>query len=106
MNLRTAILALALVGGLMIIGIGMFGLGYFTGPQAPAISVQEAARIVFAQFPNSRILVMQLNTNKGQLEYEVDLITVEEHKKEIHINAENGQVEKVLTVIGVAPPVV
>jgi uncharacterized membrane protein YkoI len=97
---------LALLGSLIVIGAGMFGFNHIVKSHVPAISVQEATRIVFAQFPNCRILVMQLDRKESQLVYEVDLVTAEEHKKEIRINAETGQVEKVLTVTSVSPPVV
>lgn len=105
MNVRTAILALALRGGLIVIGMGMFGLHHISQRVGPTISVQEATHIALAQFPNARILVMELNRQHDQLVYDVDLVTVEKYKKEIHINADTGQVEKVLTVISVSPHV-
>jgi uncharacterized membrane protein YkoI len=36
-----------------------------------------------------------LDTEDGGLVYEVELVTAEEQKKEMYVNAVNGQIEKV-----------
>lgn len=90
MDIRTAILALILVASLIIFGVGMFGMSYGEERQATAIDMQEATRIVLANFPNARILEMEL----GRLVYGAELVTVEGQKKELHVNATTGQIEQ------------
>ncbi len=94
MDLRTAILALAIVVSLIIFGMGMFGMSYGEERQAPPVDMQEATRIVLTQFPNARILEMELDTEDGRLVYEVELVTAEGQKKELHVNATTGRIEK------------
>ena len=94
MDIRTAVLALALVASLTVFGIGMFGMSYGEERQVPAIDMQEATRIVLTQFPNARILEMELDTEDGRLVYEVELVTAEGQKKEVHVNATTGRIEK------------
>jgi uncharacterized membrane protein YkoI len=94
MDLRTTILAIALATILVLFGIGMFGIS-FGEEQTPAVSVQEATRIVLTQFPNARIREIELEAEDGRLVYEVELVTVEGQKKELHVNAMSGKIEKV-----------
>lgn len=94
MDLRTAILALAIVVSLIIFGMGMFGMSYGEERQAPPVDMQEATRIVLTRFPNARILEMELDTEDGRLVYEVELVTAEGQKKELHVNATTGRIEK------------
>lgn len=92
MPVRTAILALTLCAGMIISSVGM---GYGDERQAPAVDMQEATRIVLTEFPNARILEMELDTEDGRLVYEVELITAEGHKKEMQVNATTGRIEKI-----------
>lgn len=94
MDIRTAILALALAASLIIYGMGMFGMSYGEERQAPAIDMQEATRVMLANFPNARILEMELDSEDGRLVYEVELVTAEGQKKELHVNATTGQIDK------------
>jgi uncharacterized membrane protein YkoI len=95
MDLRTAILAIALATILVLFGIGMFGISFGEERQTPAVDMQEAKRIVLMQFPNARIREIELETEDGRLVYEVELVTAEGQKKELHVNAMSGQIEKV-----------
>ncbi len=95
MDVRTVILALALASILILFGIGMFGISFGEERQTPAIDLQEAARIVLTQFPNARILEMELDREHGRLMYEVELVTAEGQKKELHVNAATGRIEKI-----------
>lgn len=94
MDLRIAILAVALATILILFGIGMFGISFGEERQTSAIDMQEATRIVLTEFPNARILEMELDREHGRLVYEVELITAEGQKKELHVNATTGRIEK------------
>jgi uncharacterized membrane protein YkoI len=94
MDFRTAILAVALAVIFLLFGIGMFGIS-FGEEQTPAVGMQEAVRIVLTQFPSARISEIELETEDGRLVYEVELITAEGQKKELHVNAMTGGIEKV-----------
>lgn len=72
----------------------MFGMSYGEERQASAIDMQGATRIVLTQFPNVRILEMELVTQDGRLVYEVELGTADGQKKELHVNDTTGQIEK------------
>ncbi len=48
-----------------------------------------------AQFPNARALEIELDTEDGKLVYEVELITAEGQKRELHVNAVTGTIEKI-----------
>ncbi len=95
MDIRTAILAGALVTILILFGIGMFGISFGEEPRMPVIDMQEAARIVLTQFPNARITEIELDTEDGRLVYEVELVTADGQKKELHVNATTGRIEKI-----------
>ncbi len=95
MDIRTAILALVLVVSLIIFGIGMFGISFGEELRTPVIDLQEATRIVLTQFPNARIVEMELDREDGRLVYEVELVTAEGQKKELHVNATTGAIEKI-----------
>lgn len=58
MDIRTAILTFVLVASLILFGIGLFGISFGEETRSPAIDLQEATRIVLAQSPNARILVL------------------------------------------------
>jgi uncharacterized membrane protein YkoI len=94
MDLRTAILAVALAAILILFGVGMFGVSFGEERQTPAVDMQEAKRIVLMQFPNARIREIELETEDGRLVYEVELTTAEGEKKELHVNAMSGKIEK------------
>ena len=95
MDLRTAILALFLIVTLLLFGIGMFGISVGEERQPPAVDMQAATRIVLTEFPNARIVEMELDREHGQLVYEVELVTAEGQKKEVHINATTGRIKKI-----------
>ncbi|CAE6770779.1 PepSY domain-containing protein [Nitrospira defluvii] len=95
MDFRTAILALVLFVSLLIFGIGLFRVSFGDEPHSPAVDMRQATQIVLEQFPHARILEMELDTDDGRLVYEVELITAEGQKKEIHINATTGRIEKI-----------
>lgn len=94
MDIRTAILALVLFTSLINFGIGMFGISFGEEPHSPAVDMRQATQIVLEQFPNARILEMELETDDGRLVYEVELVTAEGQKKELHVNATTGRIEK------------
>lgn len=95
MDIRTIILAVALATILILFGIGMFGISFGEERQTPAVNLQEATRIVLTEFPNARIVEMELDKEHDQLVYEVELITAEGQKKEVHVNATTGRIEKI-----------
>ena len=95
MDIRTAMLAVALATILIFFGIGMFGISFGEEPHTPVLDMQEATRIVLTEFPNARIQEIELDTEDGRLVYEVELVTAEGQKKELHVNATTGRIEKV-----------
>ena len=95
MDIRTAILAVTLATILIFFGIGMFGISFGEEPHTHALDMQEATRIVLTEFPNARIQEIELDTEDGRLVYEVELVTAEGQKKELHVNATTGRIEKV-----------
>jgi uncharacterized membrane protein YkoI len=60
-----------------------------------AITVQEASQIVMNQFPSARILEIELENEDSRAIYEVELITAEGQKKEVHVDAVSGAIHKV-----------
>ena len=81
-------------------GIWLFWPGAFNFSMAeersrPTIDIQQATRIVLERFPNARIKEIELDTEDGRLVYEVELITADGQKKEMHVNAMNGNIEKI-----------
>lgn len=95
MDIRTIILAVALATIFILFGIGMFGISFGEVRQTPAVDLQEGTRIVLTEFPNARIVEMELDKEHGQLVYEVELVTAEGQKKEVHVNATTGRIEKI-----------
>lgn len=95
MDIRTAILTFALVASLILFGIGLFGISFGEETRTPVLDIQEATRIVLTQFPNARILEIELETEDGKLVYGVELITAEGQKRELHVNALTGTIEKI-----------
>lgn len=95
MDIRTAMLAVALATILIFFGIGMFGISFGEEPHTPVLDMQEATRIVLTEFPNARIQEIELDTEDGRLVYEVELVTAEGQKKELHVNATTGRIERV-----------
>ena len=89
----TVIVVVMLV--LWMFWLGFFSLGSAEQNAQPAVSMQEATRIVETQYPNSRILEIELDTEDGQLVYQVELLTQEGQKKELHVNATTGRIDKV-----------
>jgi len=59
------------------------------------LDAKEIARIVERQFPGAHIREIELETEDGRLVYEVELTTAEGRKKEIHVNAVTGRIEKI-----------
>ncbi|MER3424865.1 MAG: hypothetical protein C4293_18230 [Nitrospiraceae bacterium] len=74
--------------------LGVFNVGFADDKGQPAISVQEATRIVQEHFPGARILEVKLATEDGRLVYEVELVTAEGQKKELHLDAMSGKIVK------------
>lgn len=95
MDIRTMMLAVALATILILFGIGMFGISLGEEQQTPAVDLREARHIVLTEFPNARIVEMALDREHGQLVYEVELVTAEGQKKEVHVNATTGRIEKI-----------
>lgn len=95
MDIRTIILAVALATILILFGIGMFGISFGEEWQTPAVNLQEATRIVLTELPNAHIVEMELDKEHDQLVYEVELIAAEGQKKEVHVNATTGRIEKI-----------
>lgn len=95
MDIRTIILALVLVGTLLLFGVAFLGASFGEELQSPPIGVPEATRIILTEFPNARILEIELDHEHGRLVYEVELITAEGQKKEVHVNATTGRIEKI-----------
>lgn len=95
MMIRTFLLALVLLVSLVLFGLAFLGAKAADETRQVPINVQEASRIVLSEFPNARILEMELDDEDGRLVYEVELVTAEGQKKELHINAFNGQIEKI-----------
>lgn len=86
--------------GAAILALGMFVLGPLNGAFGddrvqPKIDAQEATKIIQAQFPNARIHEMELDSEDGRLVYEVELLTQEGQKKELHVDAMTGAISKV-----------
>jgi uncharacterized membrane protein YkoI len=79
----------ALAVWLMNSGLGMADEGH----QAK-IDTQEVTRIVQTQYPDARISEIELETEDGRLVYEVELVTKDGQKKELHVNAMSGKIEK------------
>lgn len=78
----------------LILWLVGFRIGFADETPRPAIGVQEAARIVKAQFPNAHIREIELKTENGRLVYEVELVTADRQKKELRVNAHTGTIEK------------
>ena len=95
MDFRAAIRAVALIMIVILFGIGILGISFGAEPRTPAIDLEEATRIVLVQFPNARNQEIELDTEDGQLVYEVELVTAEGQKKEVHANATTGRIEKI-----------
>jgi len=95
MDIRTGILGLALFVILLMFGMGLFGISFGEEPQPRAVDMEQATQIVMEQFPHARILEMELDTEHGRFVYEVELITAEGQKREVHVNATTGRIEKI-----------
>ena len=89
-RIGTFLLIFALI--LWLVG---FRIGFADETPGPAIGVQEAARIVKAQFPNAHIREIELKTEDGRPVYEVELVTADRQKKELRVNAQTGKIEKI-----------
>lgn len=95
MDIRTAILAVVLTGIFVAFGLAFFGTGFGDEGPVPVISVSEAARLVLADHPEARIVELELDTDDGRLEYEVEVVTAGGRKQEVPVNAETGRIETV-----------
>jgi uncharacterized membrane protein YkoI len=93
--MRRATIILLVFIGFWLMWLGAFNFGFADETQQPSIDRQEATRIAQTQFPNARILEIELDSEDGRLVYEVELPTAEGRKKELHINALNGRIEKI-----------
>jgi uncharacterized membrane protein YkoI len=94
--MRKGTIVLAIVVMLWLMWLGIFNFVLAEEGRQPKIDRQEATVLVLIAFPNSRILEMELESEDGNLIYEVELMTEEGQKKEVHINAMNGDIEKVV----------
>ncbi len=94
MDIKTAILGLVLFVTLLIFGMGLLGVSVGEELQSPAIDMRQATQIVMEQFPQARILEIELDREHGKFVYEVELITAEGQKREVHVNATTGRIEK------------
>lgn len=95
MEIRTVILSLLLAGSLALFFLAFLDASLGDESRVPAISVPEATRIVLEEFPNARILEIELEGEDGRLVYEVELVTADGQKREIRVNAATGRIEKV-----------
>ncbi len=95
MDIKTVILGLVLFVTLLIFGMGLLGVSFGEELQSPAIDMRQATQIVMEQFPQARILEIELDREHGRLVYEVELITAEGQKREVHVNATTGRIEKI-----------
>lgn len=95
MDIRTVILGLTLFVILLMFGMGMLGVSFGEELQSPALDMRQATEIVIGQFPQARILEIELDREHGKLVYEVELITAEGQKREVHVNATTGRIEKI-----------
>ena len=86
---------LAIFVGLWLFWLGAFNFSVAEERNRPTIDIQQATRIVLERFPNARIKEIELDTEDGRLVYEVELITADGQKKEMHVNAMNGNIEKI-----------
>jgi len=86
---------LAVFTGLWLFWPGAFNFSLAEERNRPTIDLQQATRIVLERFPNARIKEIELDTEDGRLVYEVELVTADKQKKEMHINATNGNIEKI-----------
>lgn len=80
---------------LWVLGFSQLGLASDDERAQPKIDTQEATRIVTTQFPNARIREMELDSEDGRLVYEVEFLTQEGQKKEVHVDAMTGTISKV-----------
>jgi hypothetical protein len=74
-DIRTTILAVILTGIFVSFGLAFSGTGFGDEGPAPVICVSEAARLVLAEYPGARIVELELDTNNGRLEYEIEVVT-------------------------------
>ena len=95
MDIRNRLLAGALVGTFVLFGTALLDASFGEEPHTAIIDMPEATRIILTEFPNARILEIELDREHGHFVYEVELITAEGKKKEVHINAATGRIEKV-----------
>lgn len=95
MEFRYVLLTIFLLAIAFLIEIGMFARGYAGEPTAAVIDMREATGIVLAEFPNARIVEIELDREDGRLVYEVELVTPEGREKEVHVDAVTGRLVKV-----------
>ncbi|MDC8450014.1 MAG: PepSY domain-containing protein [Nitrospira sp.] len=94
-RLIAVVFAVVFVGTFLLFGTALLGASFGEEPPAALIDMPEATRLVLAEFPNARIVEIELDREHGHFVYEVELITTEGQKKEVHINATTGRIEKV-----------
>ena len=90
MDIRTAILAVALGTIVILFGIGMFGISFGEERQTAAGDMQETTRSVLTEFPNAGILEMGRDREHGQFVYEMELVSAEEQKKNVQVNNQSS----------------
>ena len=95
MDPRTAILALALAGILFFFGWSFLGSGFGDEGAKPVIPISDVTRIVLTEYPGARIQEIELDSEDGRPVYEIELITTQGQKKELHVNATTGRIEEI-----------
>jgi len=71
------------------------GLSLAEDSHEARLDPKQITQIVEKEFPGAHIREIELETEDGRLVYEVELVTAEGHKKEMHINAVSGKIEKI-----------
>jgi uncharacterized membrane protein YkoI len=61
--------------------------------RSAVVDIQEATRIVHTQFPNARIMEIELHNEDGKLVYEVERRMYQGEKKEAQVNSLSGKSE-------------
>ena len=83
-----------LITGTVTVWLMNSGLGIADEGHQAKIDKQEVTQIVHTQYPDARISEIELETEDGRLVYEVELVTKDGQKKELHVNAMSGKIEK------------
>lgn len=80
--------------GAVLVSLGLAGGALADEKGAPKLDAQAVSRIVLEEFPKATIKEIELETEDGRLVYEVELVTVDGYKRELHVDAETGKIIK------------